>query len=332
MQLSEELRGAVAGALRSSGGAAEMLDILASVDSPPGNVWYVDPDTGSDGFAGLSWTEPFATMTVAVAAAEAGDTIKFRGTIAEATITVAVDNLTIRGANPAVGSSHGAGNVWMEAAAAQTELVIVTGSNCRFSNTCFRGPSAPGVTNYTKGVCIRLSGCYGTQFVGCRFQGRAGSLAAIYSATATSDDVDIIDCEFLYWNTLTYGAAILGASTGGLAYSGWRIIDCTFNSCVIAIAFNAKCCEIRCDRIMEFGTPAAPGGAIAAVLAMGIDLRSTSGGGGGGNCVVGNYLDGAYTATLYKVNADVSGSDNWIGNYAIAGTGATYGVTFANPA
>jgi len=220
MQLSEQLRGAVAGALRSSGGAAEMLDILASVDSPPGNVWYVDPDTGSDGFAGLSWTEPFATMTVAVAAAEAGDTIKFRGTIAEATITVAVDNLTIRGANPAVGSSHGAGNVWMEAAAAQTELVIVTGSNCRFSNTCFRGPSAPGVTNYTKGVCIRLSGCYGTQFVGCRFQGRAGSLAAIYSATATSDDVDIIDCEFLYWNTLTYGAAILGASTGGLAYHG----------------------------------------------------------------------------------------------------------------
>jgi len=65
---------------------------------------------------------------------------------------------------------------------------------------------------------------------------------------------------------------------------------------------------------------------------MGIDLRSTSGGGGGGNCVVGNYLDGAYTATLYKVNADVSGSDNWIGNYAIAGTGAKYGVTFANPA
>jgi hypothetical protein len=295
-----------------------------------GTTYYVDPTNGLDTNAGTSWGGAFKTMATAVATASAGDTILFRGTIAEATIAITVNNLTIRGTAPSSGSNVAAGNVWMELAAEQTELITLSGENCHFENICFRGPStATNNTTYSLGVCVRLSGATGTQFIGCRFQGRTNAMAAIYSAAATTDDVEIIDCEFLYWNTVTYGAAIKGVSTGGYAYSDWRIINNTFRSCVTAIQFNAKSCEIRKNTFMEYGVPAA-GGAVAAVMTMGIDLRSTSGAGGGANMVTDNYLGGVYSNSLYLKNADVATSDDWAGNWTKTTTATItngYGMT-----
>jgi len=299
---------------------------------PPGTTYRVKPATGSDLNSGTSWATAFATLGKAITVVVAGDTILVSGTVAEATRTLAANNVTIRGVDPCVGSNiAGQGTVWMEAAPAQTELLIVSGIGCEIENICLRGPSAAGVTDYTKGVCIRLSGANGLTLRGCRFQGRAGSLAAIYSGVCNSDNVSVLGCDFQDFNTATYGAAILGVQAGGLGYSNWIIAGNNVSSCVIGVQLCLKCSLVRGNTIVEYGVPAA-GGAVAAVLASGIDLRSTAGGGGGANQVVGNYLDGAYTATLYHVNADVAGSDNWIGNYAIAGTGVTYGVTFANPA
>lgn len=320
-------------------GRIQNLDTDGSYNpQKPGITYKVDTVNGLDTNTGLTWTEPFLTMEKALATIVDGDTILLRGTVAEdgtapAGLVLDHNRITIRGVDTGLGSSiTGTGAVWMEAAASQTELLTISGKGCRLENICFRGPSkVTGPGGYTVGACLRLSAADGLTIVGCRFQGRANSSAAIYSAVCNSSLVHILDCEFIYWNTATYGAAIRGLQAGGLGYTDWVIDGCRFASCVIAIQLCLKHSQVRGNTIMEYGTLPA-GGAVAAILAMGIDLRSTAGGGGGANQVVDNYLDGAYSTTLYKVNADVNGSDNWNGNFAIAGTGATYGVTFANPA
>ena len=114
-------------------------------------------------------------------------------------------------------------------------------------------------------------------------------------------------------------AAILGVEAGGLSYSGWVIRDNIFQSCVTAININGRACTITGNTIAEYGINAA--GAIAAVLALGIDLSGTS---SGANCVWNNQLGGTYNATLYKVGAS---GDQWAGNRNVI----SGGTTAANP-
>jgi hypothetical protein len=69
--------------------------------------------------------------------------------------------------------------------------------------------------------------------------------------------------------------------------------------------------EITDNIFHEHGLSA--GGAIEAVMTLGIDLH---GAGGGGNYVARNFLGGTYNTNLYKVGAS---GDAWGQNYGVAG-------------
>jgi hypothetical protein len=303
-----------------------------------GKAWFVKnrvnsstavTDTGSDGNNGTSFATAFKTIAHAVAMASAGDTIFLLGTGFDEAVTMTVT--TKRGIKLVGAGIDPSDTVWTYSTADGSCLTI-NASHVTVTNIDFKPPT------YTAGTPAAITLGTGASYATItrnRFQGQAGSYFAIYSPVVGADNVKIVGNKFMYMNNVTtvYGTAIKGVSTGGFAYSGWDIENNEFNSCSFCIALNAKVCRIVGNVIKNYGVPAA-GGAVAAILQTsgGIDLRSTSGAGGGANTVVGNYLGGVYSATLYKVNADVAGSDNWNGNYAISGTGVTSGVTFANPA
>ena len=274
-----------------------------------GAVWYAD--SAKSGLGGGSWGDAFATVAAAVAAASAGDTIMIKGSFIEAvTIAVAKTGLKIIGAGTgpnqarwtaatdAVALTINAENVWIE--------------NIRFSPPAYAANRATSA--------ITLGGANWTVIRKCRFQGKTGSQAAIYSPVCDSDNVTIEECDFYYMNTATYGAGIVGVETGGLSYSGWKIKNCNFSSCAIGININGRCCVITGCNIAEGGVN--PAGALATLLALGIDLSGTS---SGGNIVTRNMLGGTYSSTLYKVGAS---ADEWAGNFNVI----TGGVTAANPA
>lgn len=270
-----------------------------------GDTWYVNSTDGDDDYNGKSWTTAFATIAEAVAVAAAGDTIFLLGSFSEA-VTVSLAGLKLIGAG--VGPNQA---VWTGAADAVS--LKLSAENCLVRNIKFRPPA------YSSGTpaAIQLGNASYAEIIGCRFQGKAASRQAIYSPVCNSDNVRIEGCEFIYMNTLTYGAAILGV---GSAYSGWKIKNCDFNSCVIAIDISGRVCTIEGCSLKEYGLTAA--GAIAAVLALGIGLDGTD---TGGNAVCKNQLGGTYSATLYKVGTS---GDQWAGNYNVL----TGGLTAANPA
>ena len=275
--------------------------------APKGTIYFVDSVNGTATGDGLSWDTALSTIAAAVALAVAGDTILIKGSFDEA-VTVAVAGLSIIGAGTTPKESQWTGDT-------DEVCLTITAEHVLVLNIYFRPPV------YSAGTpaAIQLSGANHARIVGCQFQGRTGSHKAIYSAAATSDNVHIIGCEFRYMNTATHGVAILGVEAGGLSYSGWQIKDCLFHSCVTGINICGRVCEITGCTVLEYGIN--PAGAVAAVLALGIDLSGTN---SGGNAVWGNQLGGTYGATLYKVGAS---GDQWGGNFNVL----TGGVTAANP-
>jgi hypothetical protein len=272
-----------------------------------GNIWYADSTVTTSG-SGKTWERATLTIAEAVALASAGDTILISGSFTEA-VTVSLAGLRIIG----VGTGP---NMATWTAAADAVCLTLSAVNCLVSNIKFRPPARSSGSP----AAVKLSGAGYTTIKGCRFQGKATSYYAIYSPVCDSDNVTIEDCEFIYMNTATYGAAILGVEAGGLSYNSWKIKNCIFNSCVTAININGRICVITGCTIMEYGI--ASTGAGGAVLALGIDLSGTS---SYGNAVWGNQLGGTYNATLYKVGAT---GDQWGGNF----NALTGGVTAVNPA
>jgi len=285
-------------------GAIERGSVLAL----PGVEYYVDSVNGSNsGRSGTSWSSAYATIAYAVAAAVAGDRIYVKGSFSEAvTIAIAKTGISIIG----VGTGP---NMAIWTAATDAKCLTINATDVLVKNIKFRPPA------YSAGTpaAILLGGAAYAKIQGCRFQGKTASWYAIYSPVCDSDNVEISDCEFIYMNTATYGAAIKGVEAGGLSYSAWKILRNIFSYCVTAIDINGRVCIIKDNIVKEYGINAA--GAVAAVLALGIDLSGTS---SGGNTVFENQLAGTYGATLYKVGAS---GDCWAGNYGPAG------LTTANP-
>ena len=292
---------------------ADLMNAQLSHLKNIGQNYYVDATNGNDSATGKSWKNAFKTITKAVATAAAGSTIFLIGTFAEA-VTVSVDNISIIGCGRGIRAAR-----WNATAATNdVKNLTISAAHCTVENVYF----VPGPKSSTYSACIVLdTDAQWARIERCRFQGAATAYYAIHSPTVGADNVHIIDCEFYYFNTATNGSAIYGVSTGGYAYSGWVIDGCTFQSCVRAILFNGKCCQITNNNICDFGLQsAAAGGAIAAICTTKIDLRSTSGGGGGANIVTNNFLGGTYSnAQGYYANADVSGADMWLGNYIEGG-------------
>ncbi len=272
-----------------------------------GNIYYVNSATGSDSNSGRSWVKPFLTIAYAVAQAAAGDTIAILGSFTEA-VTVAKAGLRIVGCGTGPNQA-----IWT--AATDAICLTIGAANVLVQNIKFQPPARTAGTP----AAIKLSAASYATIRGCRFQGKATAYYAIYSPVCDSDNVTVEDCEFIYMNTAAVGTAILGVEAGGLSYSAWKIRRNVFNSCVKAIDINGRICEITDNLFLEYGISAA--GAVAAVMALGIDLSGTS---SGANVVTRNQLGGTYDSTLYKVGAS---GDQWAGNFnVLAG-----GVTAANP-
>jgi hypothetical protein len=274
-----------------------------------GTTYWVDSVNGADGNDGTTLETAFQTIAAAVAAAVAGDTIYIRGSFTEA-VTIAVAGVRI------IGFGTGPNQAVWTAADDAVCLTLAAGS-IEVRNIRFRPPAYAA----DRGTCaIKLNAASYARIMGNRFQGKTGSQAAIYSPACDSDNVLIQGNEFVYLNTATYGAGIVGVEAGGLSYSAWRILGNIFSSCVNAIDICGRVCQIAGNAIHEYGIN--PAGAVAAVLALGIDLSGTN---SGGNAVWGNQLGGTYDATLYKVGAS---GDQWAGNYNVL----SGGLTAANPA
>jgi len=272
-----------------------------------GTVYFVDSVSGLDTNTGKTWLAAFKTIAAAVAAASAGDSILIKGSFTEAvTIALAKTGLMICGIGTGPNQATWTG-------AADAVCLTINATNCIVKNIKFRPPA------YSAGTpaAILLGGAGYTKITQCRFQGKTSSYNAIYSPVCNSDNVEISDCEFIYLNTATHGAAILGVEAGGLSYSGWKILRNIFNSCVTAVNINGRVCLVEGNHFNINGIAA--NGEGGAVCTLALDLSGTS---SYGNMVHGNYLGGTYSATLYKVGAS---GDDWAGNYNIAG------LTAANP-
>lgn len=312
VSVSQELEMKSGSKLLNRGGQ----DILPAIEAigSKGTMRYVDGTDGSDAKDGLSWATAYKTLTVAVAAAAAGDTILVRGSITES-VTVALAGLSIVG----VGTTPRDACYWNPVAGNDKVNLTINAQHVRVENLYFR----PGPKSATYSACIVLgTGASHARIVNNRFQGSTGAYYAIYSPAVGADNVHVIGNEFMYFNTATHGSAIRGVNAGGVNYSGWRICDNAFLHCVTAIFLSCRGALITGNTIAEYGVN--PAGSVAQLLALGIDLSGTDTTSSGANCVWGNQLGGTYNATLYKVGAS---GDQWGGNWNVL----TGGVTAANP-
>jgi hypothetical protein len=279
-----------------------------------GEVYYVDSANGSNSNNGRSPNKPFLTIAKAVAAADPGDSLVLRGSFSEAVVVAAgLGGLRI------IGNGTGPDQaIWT--AAADEVCLTLNAADCLVGNLKFRPPA------YGAGApaAILLGGANYARIRGNRFQGKAGSYAAIYSPVCDSDNVEVDDNEFIYLNNITGvdGSAILGVENGGLSYNAWKIRRNIFNSCIEGVNINGRVCLLEGNHFMVNGIKAdGTAGAVAGSHGSKkmIDLSGTS---SYGNLVHGNFLGGAYNSTLYAVGAS---GDDWAGNFNIAG------VTGANP-
>jgi hypothetical protein len=290
-----------------------IIALLKMIGRQGGSVWFADSTISASG-AGQSWATAFKTITEAVAAASAGDTIMIRGSFTEA-VTCSLAGVRFIGAGTCPKEAQ-----WT--AAADAKCLTLSAAYCLVENIYFSVPA------YTAGTpaAIVLGAAPWTIIRKCRFQGKATSRDCIYSATAgVNDNTHIEDCEFYYLNTLTYGRAIRGVDSGGSAYSGWQILRNVFHSCVTVIDLPARCCVIADNILMVAGNKA--DSTLGTVMTLGIGLDGT---GSGCNQVTRNVLGGTYNATLYKVGDATGAADNWAGNYSADMT--TTGTTCVNPA
>jgi hypothetical protein len=280
----------------------------------PGKTYCVNSVIGADGNDGLSWDSPLATIARAVALAVAGDRILIKGSFSEAiVVAAALTGISIIGVGTGPNQA-----IWT--AADDAVCLTINATDLLAANIKFRPPAYSALTP----AAILLGGANYARLIGNRFQGKAGSYAAIYSPVCNSDNVLIEDNEFIYLNTITGvdGAAILGLEAGGLSYSSWIIRRNDFNAPVEGININGRGCLVegnhfRVNGLKADGTMDAVTGSHGSKKM--IDLSGTS---SNSNHVHGNYLGGAYNTTLYAPSA---GNDDWAGNYNIAG------LTAANP-
>jgi len=289
----------VIGNKNDTGAGTSIVSALTRIEgSSRGTTWYADSNVTASG-DGKDWTNAWKTIAEAVTAASAGDTILMFGSFNEA-VTCAKASITFQGAG-----NNPKDCQWTAPTVAASFCLTPTANYIRTDNIYFRP-----VVYTTSGVpsAIRLNGSNWFHCTNCRFQGRGGSYAAIYSPVCNSDNVHILNCEFWYMNTATNGICISGVEAGGLSYSGWVIERCEFMSSLQGIDINGRACVIRDCMFSEYGIN--PAGAVAQLMTTGIDLSGTS---SGGNMVYGNWFPGDYSTARYVAGAS---GDSWVGNYA----------------
>jgi hypothetical protein len=284
-----------------------------------GKAWFVDSVNGEDSNSfGKTWSKALKTITEAVGRAAAGDTIYLKGSFDEA---VKCDLAGVRFVGIGTGPNEA---TWTAPTVAASYCLKMAAQSIRAENIKFR-PVAYTTSGVPSGVLLDTGASY-SQIIGCRFQGKAGSYKAIYSPVPGTDNLLIKGNEFLFMNTATHGGAIVGVEAVGAAYSGWRILDNLFMSCITDIDIGARGFLVK-GNVFPLGGIDATGSLSATITAKVIDLSGTD---TGGNVVTGNMFDGEYDTDLYVPGTT---GDCWVGNTAmIEATDAPYGLTVVVPA
>ncbi len=229
----------IGGTLEIGPGGTLQIDAGGIVNGlTAGTAWFCDSVNGNDANSGKAWSSAFKTIAAAVAAAAAGDAIYVKGSFSEA-VVVALAGLSIVG----IGSGpHQA--TWT--AAADAVCLTLQASDCLVRNIRFQPPAYAAGTP----AAIVLSNAPYARIVGNRFQGKQGSMYAIFcalDAAHSSDNVLIQGNEFIYLNNVTtvYGSAIESTAVdGGFSCSSWQIVDNLFDAPVEGININARGCLI----------------------------------------------------------------------------------------
>lgn len=203
-----------------------------------GNTWFVDGTNGSAGGNGKAWSRAFNTLTLAIAAASAGDTIYITAkAITDATgdptsyaetviIPLAKSNLSIIGVSR--GRTQG-GLPQLKIGSGTTAMITVRASGCLIANLGINGASSLG-----GGILLdddnSTKSAFGTTIVNCHFKncakhatdGRLGG-AIMWSAEGNAWQVLIKGCRF-YKNLC--GICLIG--TSNTRPQDVNIIDCDF--------------------------------------------------------------------------------------------------------
>ncbi len=274
--------------------------------------WYVDSVNGNDTtHSGRSFQSAYKTIAVAVAACAAGDSIYIKGSFNEA-VTCAKIGVRIVGLGT---GPHQA--TWT--AAADAVCLTLTAADCEISGIRFQPPAYAAGTP----AAILLSNAAYTRIIGNRFQGKTGSMYAIFcmlDATHSSDNVLISGNEFIYMNNITtvYGSCIAATEAdGGYSCSSWKILGNIFNAPVEGINMNARGCLIAGNQFLVSGLKA--DGTMGAVTGSAGSKTMITLAGTNADCnhVRGNWLGGAYSSTLYVKGGT---NDSWFGNWTLTVT------------
>ena len=150
-----------------------------------GNVWYVDGTNGTTGGRGKAWSEAFNTISLAVAAASAGDTIYVTAKdISDATgdpnsyaetiiIPLAKSNLSI--IRISRGRTQG-GLPQIKIGAGTTALLTIRAPGCLIANLGFNGISSTG-----GGILLdddnSTKSAFGTSIINCHLKNCVGTTA-----------------------------------------------------------------------------------------------------------------------------------------------------------
>jgi len=257
------------------------------------NIWYVNNVTGTEGGPGTSWTEAFETITLALAAASANDTIYVAGTgtdYSEA-VTMSDDGVSLIAVGPR--------NLCGWTATEDATIITVAAEGCRISGFYLR----PNGT--TSGYAIDISATVGLA-VGAGtiidnniFKSATNTAVAAILCNGVPDYVRVYH-NFFTWVT----AGIYNTAQPNSAGTGWEIISNSFTYKATSgismelrrstIKDNSFCCETL--SLSTYGTH----------------------GVGGYNQVHGNYINGTYATSCVSVS-----TDDWAGNFlmTIGGTG-----------
>ena len=179
--------------LKSDGTVDFTADIIATAGGS--QTYYVDGNAGLDTNDGLSWSNPFKTLAVAMAASHANiaasskgwaarNRIYFKADGSEEDLTKFAQKTDIIG----IGSTD-----WKSKPALYGNHVIPTTiayQGCRFYNIQFRGPAAVG------GDIITMTSQHGIEFHGCEFEGGSTTPATAAVISIACVHVKIDDCVF----------------------------------------------------------------------------------------------------------------------------------------
>jgi len=279
-----------------------------------GTNYYVNSGVTASG-NGKSLDYAFKTITEAAAVAVAGDSIYIKGSFNEA-VTVAVAGVRIVGIGTTTNRA-----LWTAPDTTAPCLTISAAADVWVENIRFRPPVA--------NAAISLVGA-SHQFTvkNCRFQGKTGSYYGI-KTDGSQANVHILDSEFWYINTATYGTAIYGATYATAEPTGWIVQGNKFHSNLNHIVCRMRQSVIT-DNVFGAGGLAADGSTSATLTVLGIDIHGAT---GGINIVTANFLGGLYHQAHYYGGT----SDSWSGNFCTDRThstqvDATTGISILAPA